>query len=222
MTEPDVAITDYLLTIQSTAFAVINWRHSPRTDRLRIWFTLFFIGIAGATLCGGTVHGFFQSEFTTGYAILWPMTMAFVGVSTLATWMLGATLALSPETTRRVLLAANVLLAVYLLIVLFITSKFLVAVVANGAAVVFLLLCALLEYHRHRRPGLMPLAGGATLIILGGVLQQLHVAIHPVYFNHNALYHAIQAVTLVLFVIGAKNSRPPTDRLTGATDVHTP
>lgn len=222
MTEPDVALTDYFLAVQSAAFAMIHWRRNPPTDRLRIWFTLFFAGIAGATLCGGTVHGFFQNELTTGYAILWPMTMAFVGISTLATCMLGAAIAMSPETTRRVFVAASGLLAVYLLIVLFITSTFLLAVATNGAAVVFLLVCVLIEYRRRGAPGLLPLASGAGLIILGGVLQQLRIAIHPVYFNHNALYHAIQAVTLVLFFIAAKNVGLHSDRLTGERHVHTP
>jgi len=29
-------------------------------------------------------------------------------------------------------------------------------------------------------------------------LQQLHVGLHPRYFNHNALYHLIQGIALAL------------------------
>jgi len=38
------------------------------------------------------------------------------------------------------------------------------------------------------------IAMGITLV--AGVLQYLRVGLHPVYFNHNALYHLCQAVGL--------------------------
>jgi hypothetical protein len=34
------------------------------------------------------------------------------------------------------------------------------------------------------------------------VLQQAGVAVHPVYFDHNAVYHLVQAVALVLLYLG--------------------
>ena len=44
----------------------------------------------------------------------------------------------------------------------------------------------------------------------GQFLQQLRVGIHPVYFNHNALYHAIQGIALVMIYMGARAlSAPP-------------
>ena len=39
---------------------------------------------------------------------------------------------------------------------------------------------------------------GIALAMVGSYLQQRHVGIHPVYFNHNALYHLLQAVALLL------------------------
>ncbi len=51
--------------------------------------------------------------------------------------------------------------------------------------------------------------GGWTLIALGlalsvgaALLQQLEVALHPVYFDHNAVYHVVQACALVLLYLG--------------------
>ncbi len=32
-------------------------------------------------------------------------------------------------------------------------------------------------------------------------IQRLEIGIHPTYFNHNALYHLLQAVGLVLLLI---------------------
>jgi hypothetical protein len=48
--------------------------------------------------------------------------------------------------------------------------------------------------------------------ILAALLQQARVSIHPVYFNHNAVYHVVQGIALVLLYRGflrtAKASMP--------------
>jgi hypothetical protein len=38
------------------------------------------------------------------------------------------------------------------------------------------------------------------------VLQQAGVSIHPVYFDHNAVYHVVQAVAVVLLYLGFQRS----------------
>jgi ABC-type long-subunit fatty acid transport system fused permease/ATPase subunit len=52
-------------------------------------------------------------------------------------------------------------------------------------------------------------AAGWTLITFGlalsagaALLQQLRIALHPVYFDHNAVYHVVQAAALVLLYLG--------------------
>ena len=42
----------------------------------------------------------------------------------------------------------------------------------------------------------------ADLRTRDAVLQQLEVALHPVYFDHNAVYHAVQAAALVVLYLG--------------------
>jgi len=39
----------------------------------------------------------------------------------------------------------------------------------------------------------------ATLI--AAAIQQLQIAMHPTYFNHNAIYHLLQAVALALLLV---------------------
>jgi len=68
--------------------------------------------------------------------------------------------------------------------------------------------------------------GGWTLIALGlalsagaALLQQLEVALHPVYFDHNAVYHLIQAVALVLLYFGFRRvAESPAGGYVGGTD----
>jgi hypothetical protein len=42
-----------------------------------------------------------------------------------------------------------------------------------------------------------------VLTLVAAVVQQRRIALHPAYFNHNALYHAIQAIALGMIYLGA-------------------
>ncbi len=41
------------------------------------------------------------------------------------------------------------------------------------------------------------------MLVAAGV-QQLGIALHPVYFDHNALYHLIQAVAVLMLFLSAR------------------
>jgi uncharacterized protein DUF6962 len=68
--------------------------------------------------------------------------------------------------------------------------------------------------------------GGWTLIALGltlsavaALLQQLEIALHPVYFDHNAVYHLVQAAALVLLYLGFRRvADSPAERYVGGSD----
>ena len=42
---------------------------------------------------------------------------------------------------------------------------------------------------------------------LGALLQQLHVGLHPVWFNHNALYHALEGAALAGLFLALRDAR---------------
>ena len=72
-----------------------------------------------------------------------------------------------------------------------------------------LLIAFLLLYAKRREPPLLAGAAGLALGIAASVLQQRHVGIHPVYFNHNALYHLLQAVAFFLVFRTARHVAGP-------------
>jgi predicted Co/Zn/Cd cation transporter (cation efflux family) len=39
---------------------------------------------------------------------------------------------------------------------------------------------------------------GLVLSFIAAAIQQIGIGLHPLYFNHNALYHLIQAIGLFL------------------------
>ena len=45
---------------------------------------------------------------------------------------------------------------------------------------------------------------GIAATVVAAAVQQLRVAVHPRYFNHNALYHVTQAIALFLILRAAQ------------------
>src|SRR5436309_2532910 len=100
MTEADVTLTDYALALEGVLFLFLLPRGLSGRAGLRPWFALFFASASAASLCGGTVHGFFLDKETPGAAILWPMTLLAIGVMTLSTWAIGARLLFEGRAVR--------------------------------------------------------------------------------------------------------------------------
>jgi len=205
MTEPDVALTDYGLTVLCAVLAHFVYRRGAPGNVFRDWFTVFFLATGAAALFGGTVHGFFVEEGSLGHAILWRATMVAIGLATLAGWAIAARLLLSDRLSRWVSLLAGVQVALYTLLVLFLVQDFTIAIFEYLPAALFLLAGLIKSYWTDRVRALAVAAAGMVLTLLAAVVQQAGVALHPVYFNHNALYHLIQAAALVMIFVGARH-----------------
>ncbi len=204
ITEPDVTLTDYLVATECALFTYLLARKGNRKHPLRIWFAVFFGSISVAGIAGGTVHGFFLDIETLGYQILWPLTLVAIGVTALAAWVIGARIYFSPKVAGWVSIVAATQFAGYCLIVLLITQLFTIAVINYLPAVIFLTVIFTLIYSQAReRQVLVGLVGFLLTFIAAGV-QQGGIALHPMYFNHNALYHLIQAVALFLIFWAAR------------------
>jgi len=201
MTEPAVALTDYALAVETAALAMLLQR--SRRNKMQFWLTVYFASLSVASLCGGTVHGFFLDRRSLARPILWSTTLLAIGVTALATWFMGAELLSSRRLARVVRIAAAVQLGAYAVVVLFITNAFWTAIAINLPAVMFLLATILIKWaHKRRRPLLLA-ASALALSLAAAVLQQTGVGIHH-HFDHNALYHVIQAIAVYLLYRGGK------------------
>ncbi len=219
MTEPDVTLTDYALALECTLFAFLLLSCRGSSAGLRPWFVVFFGSVAAASVCGGTVHGFFLDRETWGYAVLWRAMFLAVGVTALASWVLGARLLSSPRVARWITLAALVAFLVYSVIVLSRATEFWIALLMVFPAHVFLAAAFVRAYLRERHRSLRLAVCGFGLSFLASVLQQLGVGIHPSLFNHNALYHVLQAIALFLFFLGARRMLVAESRRTCRTGI---
>ncbi len=192
------------MAAESALFTYLIARKGDQKHPLRIWFAVFFGSISVAGIAGGTVHGFFLNVETLGYQILWPLTLVAIGVTALAAWIIGARIYFSSKIAGRVRNVAVIEFAGYYLVVLFVTHSFFIAVINYLPAVVFLTVIFFLDYFQaHERQVLIGL-GRFLLTFMAAGVQQGRIALHPIYFNHNALYHFIQAVALFLIFWAAR------------------
>ena len=204
ISEPAITLTDYGLAIECAVFVTLLLARRPVQGVLRTGFAVFFAALGVAALAGGTVHGFFHDKSSPAHVLLWNATLIAIGVVALSAWRIGCELIFNRRTGARVFFAASVAFAVYCLLVVFIQNTFLVAIIHYLPAVVFLFTAYLLRYRRGRRGHfLMGLIGLGLTFIAAGV-QQAGIAVHPRYFDHNALYHSIQAVALLLIYLSAR------------------
>ncbi len=202
--EPDVTLTDYGVAIECSVFAFLLLEYAGPQDALRSLFTVFFGSVGLAALAGGTVHGFFLDEESVGHAILWPTTFIAIGLSALAGWAIGAKLLFAPGVARAICILAAVQFVGYCIAVMFINRTFALAVINYLPATLFLAFAFGATYIRTGGRELLVGLAGLVLTLVAALLQHAKIALPPRYFTHNAFYHLIQALALLLIFKAAR------------------
>ena len=204
MTEPDVTLTDYALAVETLIFAYLLLRRTAANEAARNWLAVLFLSLTAAAALGGTTHGFFADEASPGYRILWPLTMISIGFAAMAGWGFGSAVMFGARTARMVGILAGIGLAVYCGVVLFVSEDYLVAIVTYLPASLILMAAFGRAFHRTRSPSAIIGVVGIVLTFVAAAVQQAGISIHPTYFNHNALYHVIQGIGLLLVFLGGR------------------
>lgn len=197
MSEPSVAITDWLLAIEAATLAYLLWQRPGRRD-LHPWMVGLFLALTVASLAGGLVHAFYTDASTIGHAILWPLTLLSIGATAVCLAVIAARLSLPPHTAGRFTLVVLALFALYALIVLFVKQDFVVAIFGYAPAVLYLLVVLVRLWIRSRQqPFLLGIVAVVTTII-ASIVQQATFTIPGIAHANNVLYHLIEAFALLL------------------------
>jgi uncharacterized protein DUF6962 len=203
LSEPDVALTDFGLAIECACFAAwLHW-HAPADAPLRPWFVVFFSAVGLGALLGGITHGFLADQDVVARA-LWSATLLAIGLAALACWIIGARLLFSERTAKRVAVLAEWLFALYAATILAVSASFAIAVAHYALAGAFLLVAFVPIYLRRRERHLLSGIAGVALSFAAAAVQQTETAIRSLNLSHNALYHLIQAVALLLIFLAAR------------------
>jgi hypothetical protein len=209
MTQMDVSLTDYGLALECACFAYLIARLRTKACSLARIFMAFFFSIAMAAAAGGTVHGFFLDESSIGYRLLWPFTLIVIGITALAGVHIGTALLFSRSTAIYINRLALAVFMAYLVIVLFIRRDFLIAILDYLPALLFIGGAFLLAHRRQKRPAFLAGFLGVCIMLFAAAAQQAKLGIHPRYFDHNAVYHVLQAIALFMIFLAAREASKP-------------
>jgi hypothetical protein len=202
--EPAVTLTDYALTIEAAAFAAMLAVDRERPKLVRIAGSAFFGAGSIAAFAGGAVHGFVPDQRHPAHRILWSATLIALGGGSLAAWTIGAGVGLPPRAARNITAGAAVQYAGYVTAIVRGERRFAFAVATYLPATLFLLGVFARRYARDRTRGSALGLSGVALTFVAAGIQQGKVALHPRYFDHNALYHLVQGVALYLLFLGLR------------------
>ena len=174
--------------------------------------SMIFACLAASSLTGGSYHGFFpgKSESPGGWSV-WITTMLLLGLAAGLAWILFFVLSGVRDPRKMVPPVAAALLA-YAYVVLRVDHSFRVSAIFSTPPVLALLGLMLVRAVRHG-DGQARLASAAIVLMLAAAgLQQLHVGVHPVWFNHNALYHLLEGIALAMLFVALREPEPSTRR----------
>lgn len=191
--EPATLLTDCMLGVLGCGFAIHLGRIAPRAGDAALWWRRSIWLMAVSAFMGGAYHGFSPDVPPAAEAVWWRLVLWVICGLGLA---MGLSLVaeIVPEERRRFWTRL-------------VKTKFAISVAAVMAVPVFLV--AMVDYLipmlawavfavAKRRSWSGPLLAGVGLSILAGVVQQLQLGISAA-FNHNDVFHVIQALALVAF-----------------------
>lgn len=199
--DPDVVFTDIGLALLGGYFA---WRlrRSPSPG------AILMAGLASAAFWGAVYHGFFpagtatRSGFVVWLAVAFSVLVVACALLDMVMTLRGARL---PPGARRAITTAYCL--TFIAVMLFVDESFATIVWLYGPVLVVALASAAFEAARSGSRAWALVALGLALSVLAALAQRVGVGLHATYFDHNAVYHVIQAAALVLLYAGFARER---------------
>jgi hypothetical protein len=200
--EPAVALSDFALAILCGGFAA--WLVLRGRTPVGLAFALLFAASAVAALFGGIAHGFLAHQQTLAALLVWTATLAAIGVAGFACWAAGGLILFSAKGARLVAVLAAIAFLAYLAAIELVSRSFTVAIAYYAPGAAFLLLAFAAAWWRERHGFLLVGAAGVLVAFLAAGIQQAGIALHPVYLDHNTLYHLVQAVAFFMIFYAAQ------------------
>jgi len=193
-------LTDYGLAAVGGALAVGLWVRAEGHVCRRLWAGCL-LAVAVAAVAGGTWHGWAPRMARSTADALWLVTYGFIGMGNVLI-LAGAAWAAARGALRAALIGAVVLR--FLVWFAFIARDPDFRYVVYDYAGTLLGLLALAVWLAWRgRPGAGWIAAGVAVSLLGAVIQAGRLAPSPA-FNHNDLFHVVQAAGLYLYYRGGR------------------
>jgi len=194
--------TDYLLA--ASAFGAAMWLWNTAAGGPGRWWAAAFVATGVAAVLGGTSHGYAPVLDKETHGLVWRLTYVTVGIANFCI-LHGASLAVVPPRARRGVLAVLLVRLVVVAAALIVLAQF--RYVLYDFAITLAGLLGLAAALAGRRwPGSGWVVAGVAASALGAVVQLGRFGQGSA-FNHNDLFHVVQAVGIALYARGGRDLR---------------
>jgi hypothetical protein len=215
--EPDVVITDLALAALGAWFGWRLWTGRRRTCSKS--GSILILGLGSAAFWGAVFHAFFPEETATraGFIAWIPVSLSIVvAAAAMLDMALRILLPGMAHGVRLLLLATYA--AGFAAVVLLVDESFSSIVRFYVPALLLFLAGAGLQAVRSGS-GWSWIIAGLLVSVGAALMQQAEVSLDPRYFDHNAVYHVLQSIALVILYHGFRDLPEVTGRTyaTGAT-----
>jgi hypothetical protein len=206
--EPAVTLTDLGVAIEAAICTVLIATTQPtghgdhrRAGSLRHWLAVFFGATAVAAATGAALHGIRSDRAATARRRLWRISLGSIGVASLSSWRIAAGVTRVDDRDRPILPVVTAAHGAYLAVLPFTQPPYAVAIATYlpGAVALGGSLAGRVSDDGWRRPAALGLTA-LGLTFVAAVVQLRRIGIDPRYFDHNALYHTLQAAGIAVFL----------------------
>jgi hypothetical protein len=192
--------TDYLLA--ATAFAAAMWLWKTAAGAPGRWWAVAFLASGVAAVLGGTSHGYAPVLDKQTHGIVWRLTYVTVGVANFCI-LYGAARAALPRPFLRGALALLLLRLLAVATALVLLAQMRHVIYDYTITLVGLIGLAALRGGRGR-PGAGWVMAGVAVSLVGAVFQVGRIGEGRV-FNHNDVFHVLQAIGIALYARGGRD-----------------
>jgi len=192
-------VTDYLLA--ATGFGAAMWLWKSAAGVPGRWWAVAFVATGVAAVLGGTSHGYAPVIDKQTHGLVWRLTYVTVGIANFCI-LYGAALAAVPRRFFRAAVAVLLarMLAVAAALILVAQFRF---VLYDYAITLVGLLALAAALRAQRQPGAKWIVAGVAASTIGAVVQLARIGQGQV-FNHNDLFHVVQAIGIALYARGGR------------------
>jgi hypothetical protein len=192
-------VTDYLLA--ATAFGAAMWLWKSAAAVPGRWWAAAFVATGVAAVLGGTSHGYAPVLANPAHGLVWRLTYVTVGIANFCVLYGAAMAAVPPRLFRAIVVVLLVrLLAVAAALILVAELRYVLYDYALTLAGLLGLAAAL---GARRQPAAGWVAAGVAASALAAVVQVGRIGQGRV-FNHNDVFHVVQAIGIALYARGGR------------------
>ena len=200
--EFDVAFTDFLLFVESGLFACLLARLKTPENMLQRLFCALFVLLGISSLLGALFHAFFPAKATTpGGFVMWMLIGLSIGLAAVVIWYINAYILNLGRFLRVMPLFTGIYLLIFIYVLVFVSYQFKTIIAFYLPPMIVLAVVSFVRWRQTRAVHWLWMFMSIGLSFVAAAIQFLRIGIHPVYFNHNAVYHVVQGVALALLFL---------------------